>query len=261
MMKKSFVWGYTFLMFAFLYLPIAVLVAMSFNESKYGTFPFVFSLKWYQLLPENTRLIDGTLSSIYIAIITAVVSVTLGTMLVSVLAKSKSKVSKWLNGLSLLPLVIPWIILGLALLLLLNALGLNRNLFFLLMGHIVISLPYAIIVIRARMQEMDFSIQEASQTLGASNWTTFVKVTLPMISPALLAGGLLSFMVSIDNFIISYFLLPVGETVLPVEIYSSIKYGFTPEINAISTLIIGVTMIIILLLAIIMRSSLKNLFK
>ena len=127
------------------------------------------------------------------------------------------------------------------------------------MGHVVVSFPYAILVIKARLQEMDFSIQEASNTLGASKWTTFRKITIPMIYPALLAGGLLAFMISIDNFIISYFLLPIGDKMLPVEIYSSIKYGFTPQTNALSTVIITLTIGITLLLVTIMRSNIKKL--
>lgn len=260
-MKKLLVRGYTLLIFFFLYLPIIILVVMSFNESKYGTLPFSFSLKWYRELAQNTSLISGAMNSIYVAGITAIVSVILATMFVSAMVKSRSKWSKMLNTLSILPLTIPWIILGLALLLLLNALGLTRNFFILMMGHVIVSFPYAVLVIQARFQEIDFSIQEASYTLGASRWTTFARITLPMIYPALLAGALLAFMISIDNFIISYFLLPVGGTMLPVEIYSSIKYGFTPEINALSTIIITGTILVILLLVSIMRSSLKSLFK
>lgn len=260
MKKKLFVGIYTTLIFTFLYMPIIVLVVMSFNESKYGTLPFSFSLKWYKALMENASLISGALNSIYVALLTAMISVILATMLITSIVKMNNRLSKMLNAMSILPLTIPWIILGLALLLLLNALGFSRNFFVLLMGHVVVSFPYALLVIKARIQEMDFSIQEASNTLGASKWTTFRKITIPMIYPALLAGGLLSFMISIDNFIISYFLLPIGDKMLPVEIYSSIKYGFTPEINALSTIIITLTIGVTLLLVTIMRSSLKNLF-
>ena len=130
MMKKLFVRGYTLLIFTFLYLPIIVLVVMSFNESKYGTLIFSFSTKWYQALMNNTSLISGALNSVYVASLTAVISVILATMLIMALVKSNTKIKWMLNAMSILPLTIAWIILGLALLLLLNALGFTRNFLF-----------------------------------------------------------------------------------------------------------------------------------
>ncbi len=261
MMKKTLAWVYILAVFTFIYTPILVLTAMSFNESEYRTFPFKFSLKWYELLSNNTKLIEGALNSVYIATLTAVICVVLAITYMLSYVQAGKRVRKWLNTLTILPLTIPWIIFGLALLLLLNALGFNRNMFVLLMGHVVISFPYAALVVKARMQEMDLSVLEASYTLGANEWTTFLRVMFPMIFPAVLAGAFLAFMISVDNYIISYFLIPPGISVLPVEIYSSIKFGFTPEINAVSTIIVAVTLVIILLIISIMRSSLKNLIK
>ncbi|NPV42597.1 MAG: ABC transporter permease [Firmicutes bacterium] len=261
MVKKIITWAYTVLIFCFLYAPIAVLMAMSFNESQYNALPFKFSTKWYALLAENTKLIDATVHSLYIAAITGAICVILGTALMLGVIEVRPKIKALINSLVVLPLTIPWLIMGLSLLLLLRALGLERNFVILLIGHVIISLPYAVLVIAARMQDMDRSIQEASYSLGANDWVTFVRITLPIIFPAMLSGGFIAFMISFDNFVISYFLIPTGNTTLPIEIYSSIKFGFTPEINAISTIMLSISLIIILFIAGSMRSSIKSLFK
>lgn len=261
MVKKIFSWVYSFTIFCFLYVPIIVLMAMSFNESQYNALPFKFSNKWYIALAENTKLMEATVNSLYLAAITGVICVILGTTLVLGLIECRPKIKSYINSLVVLPLTIPWIILGLSLLLLLRVLGLDRNFVVLLIGHVVISLPYAVLVIGARMQDMDRSVLEASYSLGANEWVTFIRVTLPMILPAILAGGFLAFMVSFDNFVMSYFLIPTGATTLPIEIHSSIKFGFTPEINAISTIILSISLAIILLIASMMGSTFKNLFK
>lgn len=259
--KKIFGRAYSAFMLIFLYTPILVLMVMSFNKSRYGSLPFTFSTEWYGVLFKNAKLVDATVNSLFIAAITAFVCVVLGTALMLGQVKLNSKIKALINSLVLLPLVIPWIILGLSLLLLLRVFALDRNYVWLLIGHIIISFPYTVLVISARIQDMNMEIQEASFSLGANEWTTFKRVTLPMLLPAMLAGGFLSFMISFDNFVISYFLIPTGNTTLPIEIYSSIKFGFTPEINAISTIILAGTLLIITIIAVLMRSSLMKIFK
>lgn len=254
-------WAYTSIIFIFLYAPILVLMLMSFNDSQYNALPFEFSTRWYTDLMSNQKLIDASLTSVYIASITGISCVVLATMLMLWLVQTRSKWKKWVDSLVILPLTIPWLILGLSILLLLSAMGLDKNFFVLVIGHIIISLPYAVMVIKARFQSLDLSINEASASLGANDWTTFRRITLPLLFPAMLAGGFLAFVISFDNFIISYFLIPSGSSSLPVEIYSSIKFGFTPEINAISTIIIAITTLLIILIATVMRTSLKYFFK
>lgn len=261
MAKKILGWGYCVLIFIFLYTPIVVLMVMSFNESQYNTLPFIFSTKWYQILAHNAKLQNATINSIYLAALTAGICVVLGTALVLGLARSGAKVKALINSMVVLPLTIPWLIMGLSLLLLLRALGLDRNFAVLLLGHVVISLPYAVLVIGARVQDMDQSIEEASYSLGANEWVTFRRVTLPLIFSAILAGGFLAFMVSFDNFVISYFLIPTGASTLPIEIYASIKFGFTPEINAVSTIILTASLVLIALIIGLMGSSLKTMLK
>lgn len=259
--KKIFNWFYTAAVFVFLYAPIAVLMAMSFNESQYNALPFKFSMRWFEALAQNEKLIDATMNSLYLAAITGVVCIILATALMLGNQEASAKIKALVNSAVVLPLTIPWLIMGLSLLLLLKSLGLDRNFLMLLIGHVIISLPYAVLVISARMQDMDKSVQEASYSLGANEWTTFIRVIFPMISPAMLAGGFMAFMVSFDNFVLSYFLIPTGTTTLPIEIYSSIKFGFTPEINAISTIILVLSLLVISIIAAIMGSSLKNFFR
>jgi spermidine/putrescine transport system permease protein len=261
MVKKIASWFYLLIIFLFLYTPIAVLVLMSFNKSQYNTLPFEFSARWYHELFSNTRLIESTFNSIYLALLTGLISVILATCLMLGLSKSKSKLKNWIQSFVVLPLSIPWLIMGLSLLLLLRAVGLDRNFIILLIGHVIVSFPYAVMVLRARMEGMDHFLQEASASLGANDWTTFIRIILPLIFPAILAGGFLAFMISFDNFILSYFLIPMGSSTLPIEIYSSIKFGFTPEINAVSTLILGGTIAILLLIVLLMGQTLKSFMK
>lgn len=261
MLKKSLGWIYCLLMFVFLYTPIIVLMAMSFNESKYNTLPIVFTTKWYHELAQNSRLIEATLDSVYIASITGIICIVIGTLLVLGLNRSKTKIKNIVNSMVILPLTIPWIIIGLAILLLMSYMGLDRNFFFLLMGHVLISLPYAVLVIAARVQGMDKSIEEASYSLGANEVKTFFKITLPMIFPSILAGGFLAFMISFDNFVLSYFLIPTGNSTLPIEIYTSIRNGFTPEINAVSTIIMTISLVASIAILGLMGSSVKNFFR
>lgn len=261
MIRKGLGWFYIAWIFVFLYAPIIVLMMMSFNESQYNALPFQFSMRWYQDLVQNEPLIDAALQSISIAAITGIVCVILATMLMLWVVQTESRLKKWIDSLVILPLTIPWLIIGLSILLLLSALGLDKNYPILLSGHILVSLPYAVLVLKARFQSLDLSITEASASLGANEWTTFRRILFPLLFPAMLAGGFLAFIISFDNFMISYFLIPTGLSTLPIEIYASIKFGFTPEINAVSTIIILITMILILVMAAIMRSSLKYMFK
>jgi spermidine/putrescine transport system permease protein len=261
MKRQIFGWGYATLIFLFLYTPIFVLALMSFNKSRYNTLPFVFSTEWYTVLFNNVTLMNAAINSCYIAFITAIVCVILGTALMLGLPEGRSKVRSIVNSIVLMPLTIPWIIMGLSLLLFLMKLGLSKNVFMLLIGHIIISLPYAVLVIGARLADMDKSVEEASYSLGANEWTTFRRIIIPSILPALIAGGFLAFMISFDNFIISYFLIPTGDSTLPIEIYSSIKFGFTPEINAVATIILTVSLACIIAIAVLMQSSLKNIFR
>lgn len=251
---------YVILALLFLYTPIAVLIIMGFNVSRYNSLPFEFTLDWYRTLFENETLLQATGNSFWIAGITGIVCVILATLFVLGVHCLKSGVRGGAQTLMIMPLSVPWLIFGLSLLLMIRAFDFDKSMFWVLVGHIVISLPYALLVLQARIQSLDSALWEASASLGAGGLTTFRRIILPALAPAMIAGGFLSFMISFDNFVISYFLLPSGTSTLPVEIQSSIKFGFTPEINAVSTLIIGISLVCLIIVGVIMGSGIKNLF-
>lgn len=261
-MKKASIVSKTFVFLAlfFLYLPILVLMLMSFNASRYNQLPFEFSLDWYGQLAKNQVLIEAAINSFWIALVTGIICVILASLFILGSQVLSDKAKTRAQSVILMPLSIPWLIMGLCMLLMIRALNLDKNLFFLLAGHTVISLPYALLVLQAKAQSLDPMLEEASASLGAGAWTTFRRITLPTLAPAMLAGGFLSFMISFDNFVISYFLIPSGFSTLPIEIQSSIKFGFTPEINAVSTIIIMGSLLGLAVVASIMGSSIKDIF-
>ena len=239
----------------YLYVPIVVLVVMGFNESRYNSLPFSFTLKWYQELAGDPALLTATRNSLLLALVTGVACMILGTLFILGQRALRERHKQLARSFVMMPMSIPWLILGLSLLLMIRAVGLEKNLFFVLAGHIVISLPYTLLVLEARVQALDDTLEDMSASLGATGWTTFRRVTFPALAPAIVAGGFLAFMISFDNFPISYFLMPAGVSTLPIEIQSSIKFGFTPEINSISTVIIGISLLCLAVVGLIMGKT------
>lgn len=239
----------------YLYVPIVVLVVMGFNESRYNSLPFSFTLKWYQELAEDSALLIAARNSLLLALATGFVCMVLGTLFILGQRVLRERYKQLARSFVMMPMSIPWLILGLALLLLIRAVDLEKSLFFVLAGHIVISLPYTLLVLESRVQALDDTLEDMSASLGATGWTTFRRVTFPALAPAIVAGGFLAFMISFDNFPISYFMMPAGVSTLPIEIQSSIKFGFTPEINAISTVIIGVSLLCLAVVGLIMGKT------
>ena len=244
---------FVLLVLLYLYVPIVVLVVMGFNESRYNSLPFSFTLKWYQELAGDSALLIAARNSLLLALATGFVCMLLGTLFILGQRVLRERYKQLARSFVMMPMSIPWLILGLALLLLIRAVDLEKSLFFVLAGHIVISLPYTLLVLEARVQALDDTLEDMS--LGATGWTTFRRVTFPALAPAIVAGGFLAFMISFDNFPISYFLMPAGVSTLPIEIQSSIKFGFTPEINAISTVIIGVSLLCLAVVGLIMGKT------
>ena len=241
----------------YLYVPIIVLMIMGFNKSRYNSMPFEFTTEWYKALSTDSALQQAALNSVLLALVTGVVCVILATLFILGERHLSNKLKGFFNSIVMMPMSIPWLIMGLSLLLLIRFFNFDKSMFFVAAGHIVISLPYSMLVLKARVQSMDKSLEEMSASLGADGFTTFRRITLPAIAPAMVAGGFLSFMISFDNFAISYFLMPSGVSTLPIEIQTSIKFGFTPEINAVSTVIIGVSLVCLAVVGLIMGSSLK----
>lgn len=235
---------YALIVLVFLYAPVLVMMAMSFNNSPLYQLPFQFDLRWFEALMRNQRLLQATTNSVVLALANTAVATCLGVLTALALARHQFKGKSLLSVLLVPPIAIPWLILAIAMLLLFNSVGLGRGLFSMFIGHVAVSLPYAVFVILARLSGTESTLEEGAMSLGAGPWTTFFKITLPLMLPGVVAAALFSFTVSFDNFVISYFLAPPGVSTLPVEIYSAIRKGFTPEINAISTITFTFSMLL-----------------
>ncbi len=237
------------LILVFLYAPILIMALMSFNESQFYQLPFNFSLGWYEALAGNDAIKTAAVRSVLIAIATTVIATTLGTAASIALFRYSFPGKRVLQVLLFPPIAIPWLITGTAMLIFFFGIGLGRGTPSVLIGHVALALPYVIVVVSARLATFDRTLEEAARSLGASSWTVTMRVTVPWILPGIIAGGLFAFAVSFDQFVVSYFLSEPGDATLPVLIYTSIRKGFTPEINAVSTIIILVSMAIMLLAA------------
>ncbi|MBD1588932.1 ABC transporter permease [Pseudomonas typographi] len=237
-LRAVFAPGYVGLVLLFLYTPIIVMMIMAFNQSELYQLPFVFDLKWFRALAHNDDLLEAAANSIIIAIVNTLLSVTLGTLTALALSRHHFRGKAWFELLLLPSLTMPWLITGTAMMLFFFWTGIGRGLHAILLGHVALSIPYVVFIVRSRLKAFNRSLEEAAQILGASAWQTFWRVTAPLLAPGIVAAALFAFALSFDQFVISYFLAPIGISTLPVEIYSAIRKGFTPEINAISTLII-----------------------
>ena len=233
----------------FLYAPILVMGFMSFNASQYYQLPFEFSMKWYEKLAGNSQIIDAATRSVLIAIITTIIATILGTAASLALFRSNFPGKRFLQLMLFPPIAIPWLITGTAMLIFFFGVGLGRGTPSVIIGHVALALPYVIVVVSARLATFDATLEEAARSLGANAWTVTRRITLPWISSGIIAGGLFAFAVSFDQFVVSYFLSEPGDSTLPVLIYTSIRKGFTPEINAISTIIIVISMAVMLFAA------------
>ena len=246
---NSFCRAWLGLVLAFLYLPILVMMVMAFNQSALYEFPFTFDLVWFKALSGNERLLQASLNSVWIALANTVIATTLGTLAALAFARYEFRGKTLLQLLLLPPITIPWLIIGTAMLIFFFWSGIGRGLHAILLGHVALSLPYVIVVVGAQLKNYGPQLEEAAATLGASPVEAFWRVSLPLIAPGIAAAAAFTFAVSFDQFVISYFLAPPGISTLPVEIYTSIRKGFTPEINAISTIILFVSMGLMLLVA------------
>jgi spermidine/putrescine transport system permease protein len=240
---------YIWLLLAFLYLPVVIMALMSFNVSPFYQLPFEWTTGWYASLWQNDQLISATWNSIEIAIISTIISTVLGSAASLALYRHEFRGKKVLQALLFPPIAIPWLITGTAMLIFFFGVGIGRGLVAILLGHVALALPYVIVVVSARLQTFAPELEEAARSLGANQWQVTSRVTLPWIMPGVIAGGLFAFAVSFDQFVVSYFLSTPGQTTLPVEIYAAIRKGFTPEINAVSTIIIVASMSLMLLTA------------
>ncbi|WP_299669129.1 ABC transporter permease [uncultured Ruegeria sp.] len=233
----------------FLYAPIIVMAVMSFNASQYYQLPFEFSLRWYEKLVQNSEILNAATRSVLIALATTVIATILGTAASLALFRFEFRGKRFLQVMLFPPIAIPWLITGTAMLIFFYGVGLGRGTPSVLIGHVALALPYVIVVVSARLATFDPTLEEAARSMGADSWTVTRRVTMPWIASGIIAGALFAFAVSFDQFVVSYFLSEPGDSTLPVLIYTSIRKGFTPEINAISTIIIVISMAVMLFAA------------
>lgn len=224
----------------FLYAPIVLLVVYSFNDSRLVTVWGGFSLRWYGELMRNEQLLASVWMTVRIAALSATVATLLGTLAAVALTRGGRFPGRTIfSGAVYAPLVTPEVILGLSLLLLFVAVGAPRGFWTVSAAHTTLTLCYATVVVQARLASFDRSLEEAAQDLGCPPWRAFLLVTLPNIAPAVAAAWMLAFTLSLDDLVIASFTSGPGATTLPMRIYSAVRLGVTPEINAISTLLIG----------------------
>lgn len=230
--------------FAFLYIPILLLVIYSFNESRLVTVWAGFSFKWYVEMFNNQGLMDAAWVTIRVALLSASVATVLGTLAALALVRYTRFTGRTLfTGMVYAPLVMPEVITGLSLLLLFVSINMDRGFWTVTLAHITFSLCFVAVVVQSRLVSFDMSLEEAAQDLGCTPFEAFWKVTLPVIFPAVLSGWMLAFTLSLDDLVIASFTSGPGATTLPMKIYSQVRLGVTPEINAICTILIGLVAI------------------
>lgn len=246
------------LTFVFLYAPIFVLVLYSFNESKMNVVFTGFTFKWYSELFKNTDLIDAFINTIIIAFTSTIISTIIGTISAIGLHKYNFKLKKLVNKLIYIPIVIPEIVLGISLLSIYTIANLKLGMLSLILSHIAFSIPFVITSVRSSINLLPKEYEEAAYDLGANKFEIFYKITLPLIMPGVISGATLALTLSLDDVVISYFTAGPGSNTLPLKIYSMIKTGITPDVNALSTLLLLATIIILTTSAIVQSKKIAT---
>ena len=239
---------------AFLYLPIVLLVIYSFNASRLVTVWGGFSTRWYVSLLDNDSLLDAAWVTVRVAFLSATAATVLGTLAAVALVRfGRFKGRTLFSGMIYAPLVMPDVITGLSLLLLFVAMGIARGFWTIVLAHVTFSMCFVAVVVQSRLMTFDRSLEEAAEDLGCPPLKTFMVITLPIILPAVIAGWMLAFTLSLDDLVIASFASGPGATTLPMKIYSQVRLGVTPEINAISTILVGLVTFGVIVASIITR--------
>lgn len=238
--------AYALAVLAFLYLPLLILALYSFNESRINAVWSGFTLDWYAALFQNRRVLEALSNSLFVAVISTVVSTVLGTTAAIALNKYQYKCKPVINGLLYLPILIPEIVMGLSLLVLFSQAQIPLGKTSLILAHITFCLSFVVITVGARLEGMRPEMEQAAMDLYATPFQTFRYITLPMAMPGIIAGALIAFTLSIDDFIISFFVAGPNSTTLPLYIYAMVKRGISPEINALSTLLMVATVSLVI---------------
>lgn len=232
----------TLAVYLFLYLPLMVVVLFSFNDSKLNAEWVGFTLSWYEKLFNNREMLRAAANSLIIAVISALLASILGTLAGIALHRFRQK---WLSALVLGPVAMPDILIGVSLLLMFILFNFTLGTSSIILAHVSFCIGFVALAVQARMAGMDDSLIEAARDLGATPWQSFRLITLPALTPGIIAGAMMAFTLSIDDFVITFFTAGVGSKTLPLEIYSMVKIAVTPEVNAVSSLLMLLTLILI----------------
>lgn len=242
--------------FAFLYIPMIILIVYSFNESRLVTVWAGFSTKWYGELFQNDAFLAAAWVTLKVAFLSSTIATVLGTMAAYVLVRGGRFFGRTLfSGMIYAPLVMPEVITGLSLLLLFISIGLDRGLLTITLAHATFTMAYVSVVVSSRLVSFDSALEEAAQDLGASPLDAFFNVTLPIILPAIVSGWLLAFTLSLDDLVIASFTSGPGSTTLPIKIFSAVRLGVSPEINALSTILIGLVTIAVVSASLVAKNA------
>jgi spermidine/putrescine transport system permease protein len=241
--------------YAFLYAPIAVLILFSFEKSKIAVEWTGFTFNWYLQLFQDQALGLAVFNSLFVATIAVAMAAVMGTMAAVGLARLKFAGKNIYRGAVMLPIIIPEIAMAVSALTLFIFLGVHLSLATVIVSHVVFCVSYMVLTVMARLDGINPSLEEAARDLGASPLSAFFKVTLPLLAPGIVAGSLMAFVLSLDDFIITQFNAGVGATTLPLRIYSMVKFGVSPEINALSTLMIVATVNLTLIAELVRRKG------
>jgi len=234
--------GWAMAVYVFMFLPVAVVVLLSFNASQFGSFPMTgFSFRWFLELAQNEAILRAFRTSIILGTLTALFSTTLGVLASLALVRYDVPGRNMITTMLIAPILVPEVVLAVALLLFLNFLGLPKSFPLLLAGHVIFTLPFVILVVQARLVSIKRDIEEAALSLGASPRQTFFEITLPLMMPAVLAGGLFAFTISFDDITGTLFWKPGGVETVPTQIFAMLRNSISPEINALGTVMILMT--------------------
>ncbi|SET40920.1 ABC transporter permease [Paracoccus homiensis] len=245
--------------FAFLYLPMLILIIFSFNESKLVTVWAGFSPKWYGELLRNEQFLDAAWVTLKVAALSSTLATVLGTMAAYVLVRAGRFPGRTLfSGMIYAPLVMPEVITGLSLLLLFIAIGLDRGVFTIVLAHTTFAMCYVSVVVSSRLMTFDRSLEEAALDLGCTPFEAFRLVTLPIITPAVISGWLLAFTLSLDDLVIASFASGPSSTTLPIKIFSAVRLGVSPEINALSTIMIGIVAVGVITASLVSKRAIQR---
>lgn len=239
MRRSRLLWAGALAVYAFLYLPLIMVAVFSFNSAKLSSRWTGFTLEWYEKLFTNEQMLSAAWNSLVIALSATAVSVVLGTLAGLGLARYRSR---WLDFLVVTPMAVPDILTGVSLLLFFVLIHMTLGMTSVILAHVSFCISFVAIVVRSSLANLDPNLVEAARDLGATPLQAYRRIVIPVIMPGIIAGGLLAFTLSIDDFVITFFTTGVGTTTLPLQIYSMIKVSITPEVNAVSTLLMLLTL-------------------